>query len=88
MKNTFFYISIFVLLFNSPSLFAQIPKDTLALAENKFEDSFYESLKQKGIENYDKAIESLEKCKDLQPQNAIIYYELGKNYLSQKKYKD
>ncbi|MBC7525434.1 MAG: tetratricopeptide repeat protein, partial [Flavobacterium sp.] len=47
-----------------------------------------ESLKQKGIENYDKAIESLEKCKDLQPQNAIIYYELGKNYLSQKKYKD
>ncbi len=88
MKKTFFYISIFVLLLNSASFFAQTPKDTLALAENKFEDSFYESLKQKGIENYDKAIESLEKCKDLQPQNAIIYYELGKNYFSQKKYKD
>ena len=63
------------------------PKDTLALAENKFEDSFYESLKQKGIENYDKAIDELEKCKDIQPENGIVYFELGKNYLAQKKYK-
>ncbi len=64
------------------------PKDTLALAENKFEDSFYESLKQKGIENYDKAIEALEKCQNLQSENAIVYFELGKNYYSLKKYKD
>jgi len=64
------------------------PKDTLALAENKFEDSFYESLKQKGMENYDKAIESLEKCQTLQTDNAVVYFELGKNYLALKKYKE
>lgn len=64
------------------------PKDTLALAENKFEESYYESLKQKGIENYDKAIEALEKCQTLQSDNAIVYFELGKNYLALKKYKD
>lgn len=64
------------------------PKDTLALAENKFEDSFFESLKQKGMENYDRAIESLEKCQTLQPENGVVYFELGKNYLSQKKYKE
>lgn len=70
-------------------LFAQEePKDTLALAENKFEDSFFESLKQKGMENYDRAIESLEKCQTLQPENGVVYFELGKNYLSQKKYKE
>lgn len=62
------------------------PKDTLALAENKFEDAFYESLKQKGIENYDKAVDELEKCLNLQPNNPTIFFELGKNYLSQKKY--
>ena len=70
-------------------LFAQEePKDTMALAENKFEDSFFESLKQKGMENYDRAIESLEKCQTLQPENGVVYFELGKNYLSQKKYKE
>jgi tetratricopeptide (TPR) repeat protein len=49
---------------------------------------FYEAIKQKGIENYDKAIESLEKCVNLQPENATLFFELGKNYLSQKKYKE
>lgn len=67
--------------------FAQAEPDDIALAEDAFQDSFYESLKQKGIENYDKAIAALEKCLKLQPQNAVIYYELGKNYLSQKDYK-
>ncbi|MFY8010236.1 MAG: tetratricopeptide repeat protein, partial [Flavobacterium sp.] len=38
--------------------------------------------------NYDKAIEALERCKELEPNNAVVYFELGKNYLAQKKYKD
>ena len=71
------------------SLLAQLePKDTLALEENKFETSFYESLKQKEIENYDKAIEALEKCQTLQLDNAVVNFELGKNYLLLKKYKE
>jgi tetratricopeptide (TPR) repeat protein len=44
-------------------------------------------LKQKGIENYDKAIIELEKCLKIQPNNATIYFELGKNYLEEKEYK-
>ena len=89
MKKIVLY-SFFLGMFLVPiALLAQgEPKDTLALAENKFETSFYESLKQKGIENYDKAIESLEKCQTLQSDNAVVYFELGKNYLALKKYKE
>lgn len=68
-------------------LMAQAEPDDIALAEDAFQDNFYESLKQKGIENYDKAITALEKCLKLQPQNATVYYELGKNYLNLKDYK-
>jgi tetratricopeptide (TPR) repeat protein len=89
MKKIVLYSFFFGMFLVPISLLAQgEPKDTLALAENKFETSFYESLKQKGIENYDKAIESLEKCQSLQSENAVVYFELGKNYLALKKYKD
>jgi tetratricopeptide (TPR) repeat protein len=89
MKKSALYSLLFALFFAPTFLLAQEePKDTLALAENKFEDSFYESLKQKGMENYDKAIASLEKCQALQSENDVVYFELGKNYLSQKKYKE
>ena len=89
MKKIVLYSFFFGMFLVPIALLAQgEPKDTLALAENKFETSFYESLKQKGIENYDKAIESLEKCQTLQSDNAVVYFELGKNYLALKKYKE
>jgi tetratricopeptide (TPR) repeat protein len=89
MKKIVLHSILFGMFFLPTALLAQTePKDTLALAENKFEDSFYESLKQKGMENYDKAIESLEKCQALQTDNAVVYFELGKNYLALKKYKE
>lgn len=65
---------------------AQTEPDDIALAEDDFQEAYYESLKQKGIENYDKAILSLEKCLKLQPGNAVIFHELGKNYFFQKNY--
>ena len=65
---------------------AQEEPDAIALKNNEFEDNFYEALKQKGIENYDKAIQSLQKCLNKEPDNAIIYNELGKNYLFLKNY--
>lgn len=77
------------LLFGTPStLLAQAAPDDIALANDEFENYFYESLTQKGIENYDKAITALEKCLKLEPQNATVFFELGKNYLAQKKYKE
>lgn len=72
----------------STSLLAQTEPDAVPLENDDFKNAFYESLLQKGIENYDKAITALEKCKKLEPNNAVVYFELGKNYLAQRNYKD
>jgi tetratricopeptide (TPR) repeat protein len=65
---------------------AQTEPDQIAMANNEYQDNFYEALLQKGIENYDKAIVALEKCLKSQPDDAAVYYELGKNYLALKNY--
>jgi len=69
-------------------LLAQNEPNEVVVLDNGFQDNFFEALKQKGIENYDKAIESLLICKEKEPENPVVYFELGKNYLAQKKYKD
>jgi len=81
-------LAIAVGIFCIPNItWAQKEPDDIALANDAFQDSFYESLKQKGIENYDKAITALEKCQKLEPNNATVFFELGKNYLAQRDYK-
>ena len=82
-KNIVFTIGMFCI---SAIAFAQTEPDDIALVTDDFQEAYYESLKQKGIENYDKAILSLEKCLQLQPDNAVIYHELGKNYFFQKNF--
>jgi len=69
------------------SAIAQQEPDSIALAKNDFQLTYYESLKQKGIENYDRAITALEKCLALEPESAAVYNELGRNYFKLKKYK-
>jgi tetratricopeptide (TPR) repeat protein len=86
MKKGVFVILFFVLLGNSPQVLAQTEPEDIAMATDEYQDSFYESLKQKGIENYDKAIVSLEKCIKLKPNDAVAYFELGKNYFALKEY--
>jgi tetratricopeptide (TPR) repeat protein len=81
-------ILFFVLLSNPISVMAQTEPEDIAMATDEYQDSFYESLKQKGIENYDKAIVSLEKCIKLKPNDAVAYFELGKNYLSLRQYQN
>lgn len=88
MKKTVLYSFLFGMFFIPNILLAQTEPEDVATVSDEFENYYYESLKQKGIENYDKAIEALEKCKNIQPENPIVFFELGKNYLSQKKYKD
>ncbi len=88
MKKIIFYLLLFALHSNSMQLLAQTEPDDIALANDEFQNYFYESLMQKGIENYDKAITALEKCQKLEPNNATVYFELGKNYLAQKNYTD
>jgi len=88
MKRRVLVIIFLALIGNSVSVFAQTEPEDIAMAPDQYEDSFYESLKQKGIENYDKAIASLEKCIKLKPNDAVAYFELGKNYLSLKEYQN
>lgn len=80
--------SLLLILFCSSFIFAQTEPEDIVSKADEFENSFFESIKQKGMENFDKAIVSLEKCADLQPKNAVVYFELGKNYLFQKNYKN
>jgi tetratricopeptide (TPR) repeat protein len=67
---------------------AQSDANDVVVLDDGFQDNFYEALKQKGIENYDKAIEALEKCKGIEPENAVVYFELGRNYYALKKYNE
>lgn len=53
---------------------------------DEFQENFFEALKQKGIQNYDRAIDLLLKCKQLEPDNSVVDYELGKAYLLDKQY--
>ncbi len=51
---------------------------------DEFQELFFEALKQKGIENYDRAINLLLECRQLEPGIATIDHELAKLYLKQK----
>ena len=86
MKKTVSFFLFLVLLCNPASLLAQTEPEEIKPETDKFQDYFYESLKQKGIENYDKAITALEECSKMKPNNATVYSELGKNYLALKNY--
>lgn len=66
--------------------FGQINPEEVETAENEFETNFFDALKEKAIENYDKAIIALQKCLTKEPLNPEIHYQLGINYLAQKEY--
>ncbi|APU10216.1 hypothetical protein A5M85_07945 [Cellulophaga lytica] len=51
-----------------------------------FQEAFFEGLKQKGIENYDRAVNSFLVCQKIEPKNAAVANELAKAYLKSKQY--
>ena len=59
----------------------------ISLEENidEFQEHFFEALKQRGIENFDRAVDELLKCQKID-NSATISFELGKNYFSLKEY--
>ena len=84
-KVKYILVFIFGILFISQPAFAQVdfnkrPDDDLGNVEDEFQEHFFEALKQKGIENYDRAVEALHKCLNLDSKKPAIYFELGKNY--------
>jgi len=88
MKKSIFLALLLGTLSIPMTFLAQTEPEDIAIDSDVFQDHFYEAIKQKGIENYDKAIESLEKCIAIEPNNAILFFELGKNYAAQKKHND
>ncbi|MFT5754698.1 MAG: tetratricopeptide (TPR) repeat protein [Flavobacterium sp.] len=73
--------------YNQVSYAQETPNpEEIAAVDDAFEDNFYDALTQKAIENYDRAIVSLQKCLDKEANNPVIYHELGKNYFALKNY--
>ncbi|MCG9971376.1 tetratricopeptide repeat protein [Christiangramia crocea] len=85
MKNLFIILIMAFLAFpassqEAPQPFQDVNQDDLGNVTDEFQEYFFEALKQKGIENYEKAIIALEKCLNLDSEKAVVYFELGKNY--------
>lgn len=51
---------------------------------DQFQEVFFEALREKGIENYDRARALLLQCKELEPQNPVIDHELARVLLLEK----
>ncbi|GAA4280158.1 tetratricopeptide repeat protein [Gaetbulibacter aestuarii] len=85
-KKSIIFILLTALFMGLQVTFAQVdfnkkPTDDLGNVQDAFQESFFEALKQRAIENYDKAIEALLKCEDIDRRSAVVYYELGLNYI-------
>ncbi|TXE08487.1 tetratricopeptide repeat protein [Gelidibacter salicanalis] len=75
---------LFAIVFVAQTCYAQVdpnqkPTDDLGNVEDQFQEHFFEALKQQGIENYQRAIDALLKCKAIDDKS-VVYYQLGKNY--------
>ncbi len=86
MKQNLYILIFFLGLFICPQTnnaqvdFNKKPDDDLGNVDDKFQELFYEALKQKGIENYDRSVEALLKCIEIDDSAPVLYFELGKNY--------
>ncbi|WP_179009516.1 tetratricopeptide repeat protein [Winogradskyella forsetii] len=86
MKKQLYILLLLIGLIIVPqSTYAQVdfnkrPDDDLGNVEDEFQEHFFEALKQKGIENYERAVDALHKCLNLNSKLPVIYFELGKNY--------
>ncbi len=86
MKQRIYTLLILLGIFLSPQpYFAQVdfnkrPDDDLGNVEDEYQELFFEALKQKGIENYQRSVDALLKCINLNSSDPVLYYELGKNY--------
>jgi len=77
----FFFGMIFIPQMNYAQIdFNKTPDDDLGDVEDRTQELFFEALKQKGIENYDRAVTALLQCIDIDKTQSVFYYELGKNY--------
>ena len=91
MKKTVHGFVVFCILLSSFGVQAQVEIDTLLSVSNdstlvKFQNHFYDAMKQKTLENYSKAVDALIVCKSLKPTESVVFHELGINYFKLKEY--
>ncbi|WP_029036334.1 tetratricopeptide repeat protein [Salinimicrobium xinjiangense] len=94
MKKTLYIVPFLTLLFAGNPASAQVPEkpvvemagDSLGNVTDAFQEKFFEALKQKAIENYDRAIDALVQALAFNSEEPVVYLELGKNYNALQKY--
>lgn len=96
MKNKFIFLTLFLIgiIWVPINTYAQDRplNDDLGNTSDTFQENFFEGLKQKSIENYELALNALDKAevaaKDNQENKAVVYFEKGKNLAALKRYKE
>ncbi|WP_299776595.1 tetratricopeptide repeat protein [uncultured Formosa sp.] len=83
--KTYITIGFFGLFLVSMQSHAQVnptvtSTDGLEDPDDQFQELFFEALKQKGIENYNRSVEALQKCIAIDDSQSVLYFEIGKNY--------
>lgn len=88
MKKILVFLS-FLLVFTSINTSAQDAEETKEVVEDdlgnvtdEFQDLFFKAIKLRAIENYEQAIETLNKCKEINAKEGAVYVELGQNYMA------
>ena len=94
IKHIFLGLLFFGILCIPKGMSAQdkLATDDLGNVSDNFQVHFFEALKQKGIENYELALNALEKAEvaagDNQVNKAVVYFEKGKNLAFLKRFED
>jgi len=91
MKKTIHGFVVFCILISSFGIQAQAEADNLLSVSQdsthvKFQNHFYDAMKQKALESYSKAVDALIVCKSLKPTESVVFHELGINYFKLKQY--
>ena len=89
MKSAFQILIFILLVFPGICSYAQEEESAEVYLEeytDEFQELFFEALKQKGIENYDKAINLFLECRQMDPESPVLDHELAKVYLAEKEY--
>lgn len=99
LKRTRFAFAVFTLLLGllcfplnsfaqaeNNSIHDTINQDDLGNVSDKFQENFFRALTQSAIENHENAITALLVCEKSNPEEAVVYFELGKNYFALKNY--
>ena len=85
IKSLLVLFFLFFVLFSLPS-YAQdsiaLPKDLNEEKELKFQQYFFKALAEKSIRNFQKAIENLESCNQIVPNDVAVFFEFSKNYFA------